>query len=339
MHIHPPTLKNLGPIEQSVECSADRYRQTMADASKERLVVQPIDVSTTVSESYPLLQHCISKNAALTLSLATGLPAVQVDLTQLRRVLVDLVTNASDALGEQAGIIAIATGRCHLKGEESHPSYTVVDTQREEEFVYFEISGSGQGTNEESHVRGSDSFFTAESTSQGLSAVEAIVRRNKGILQVHSKIGQASFSVLFPVSSAVAIETVASCRPPSAWHGHGTVLVVDDEEQVRKVASALVSSLGFTVLPAEHGSDAVKRLSELPQVRFVLLDLTMPGMDGEQTLEELHRIAPELPVMLMSGYSERELSDRFTGKRVAGYLQKPFAREQLRQRLQELLGE
>jgi CheY-like chemotaxis protein len=118
------------------------------------------------------------------------------------------------------------------------------------------------------------------------------------------------------------------------------VLVVDDEDQVRQVADALVGSFGFRVIQAEHGREAIKKLGQhAGQVRLVLLDLTMPRLDGEQTLLELHRVSPEVPVVLMSGYSEHELSERFAGKGFAGFLQKPFTREDVRRRIREALGE
>jgi CheY-like chemotaxis protein len=339
MQARPPALERLGQIEQSAERPAELCREKLAHLD-DRLIFPPIDLSTLVSESYPHLQPSISKKAALTLSLAAGLPAIHADLTQLRQVLTCLVISAAETLGEEEGIIAIATGRCHLEGEPG-PRRSV-ESEEHAEYVYLEVSDSRCGIDEEPRARAFESFHSATFMGGGLgiSAVERIVRCHGGILQVRRASGNHScFRVLFPPSTGLAIKPMCAVRSPSSWHGQGTVLVVDDEEPVRKVAAALVASLGFAVLPAEHGMEAIKKVGERSEVRIVLLDLTMPGMDGEQTLHALQRVAPMLPVVLMSGYSERELSERFEGKGVAGYLKKPFTRDQLIQRLREVLGE
>jgi CheY-like chemotaxis protein len=340
MQARPSALEQLGQIERSAERAAELCREKPAHLANDRLTFPPIDLSMLVSESYPHLQPSISKKAALTLSLAAGLPAIHADLTQLRLVLLSLVTNAAESLGEEEGIIAIATGRCHLEGEPAHRRSA--ESEVYAEYVYLEVSDSRCGIDEEPRARLSEPFHTNTFMGGGLgiSAAEGIVRCHGGILQVRSaSCHHSCFRVLFPSSTVLAVKPMCAVRSPSSWHGRGTVLVVDDEEPVRKVAAALVASLGFAVLPAEHGMEAVKKVGERPEVRIVLLDLTMPGMDGEETLHALHRAAPKLPVVLMSGYSERELNDRFEGMGVAGYLQKPFTRDQLSQRLRKVLGE
>jgi PAS domain S-box-containing protein len=337
-----PAFEYLGQIERSAERAADLCRQMLAYAGKGRLVVEPSNLSAVVGDTYQLLQLSVSKKAALTLCLSPGLPAILADVTQLRQVLMNLVINASEALGDQEGIIAISTGRQVVDRDylqEAHPA----SAQVEGPYVYLEVSDSGGGMDAETLARIFEPFYTTKFTGRGLglSAVLGIVRGHNGILHVESSPGQGCrFRLLFPATSQAAVEVPAPLRPRSSWHGHGTVLVVDDEEPVRRVAAALVASLSFVVIEAEDGRDALKKLKQHEgQVRLVLLDLTMPRLDGEQTLAELQRIASKVPVVLMSGYSERELSERFAGKGLAAFLQKPFTREDMRTRLRQALGE
>jgi CheY-like chemotaxis protein len=332
----------LDQIESAAERAADLCRQMLAYAGKGRLVVEPVDLSALVRDTAPLLQLSISKKAALSFCLAEGLPAILGDITQLRQVLMNLVINASEALGEGEGLIAISTAcgkvdRAMLQS--AHTGTTLV----EGDYVLLEVGDTGSGMDEATRRRIFEPFFTTKFTGRGLglSAVLGIVRGHEGILQVQSAPGRGStFRLFFPPTKGSRAATPNGRRGGSTWHGRGTVLVVDDEDQVRHVADALVGSLGFDVILAENGRDALKKLSQHPgKIRLVLLDLTMPRLDGEQTLAELHRIAPTLPVVLMSGYGERELSERFVGKGLAGFLQKPFTREDVCRRLREALGE
>jgi PAS domain S-box-containing protein len=338
----PPADVCLDQIERAAERAADLCRQMLAYAGKGRFVVEPVDLGALVRDTAPLLQLSISKKASLTICLAEGLPAILGDLTQLRQVLMNLVINASEALGDSEGLIAVSTSRQTVDGatlQAAHPG----SAPSEGEYVVLEVGDTGSGMDEETRRRIFEPFFTTKFTGRGLglSAVLGIVRGHHGILQVHTAPWRGStFRLFFPPTGQPAQERQAARRLGPSWHGLGTVLVVDDEEPVRQVTRALIGSLGFHVVLAENGREALRKLSQhAAEVRVVLLDLTMPRLDGEQTLAELRRVAPELPVVLMSGYSERELSERFADRGLAGFLQKPFTREDVRRRLREALGE
>jgi two-component system cell cycle sensor histidine kinase/response regulator CckA len=166
------------------------------------------------------------------------------------------------------------------------------------------------------------------------------VRGHKGALKVYSELGKGtSFKLLLPANyeSHEPIEMRASSHPDR--FGHGTILVIDDEETVRAVTSRMLEVMGFSTLTAADERDAVALYRERSaEITCVLVDLTMPHLDGEETFRELRRINPDVRVLLMSGYNEQDAIARFVGKGLAGFVQKPFNLSELRERLFALLG-
>ena len=178
-----------------------------------------------------------------------------------------------------------------------------------------------------------DPFFTTKFTGRGLglAAVQGIVRGHHGAMKVESRTGVGTtFTLIFPASG---MEVPVVPRPPAPPSGRasGTVLVVDDDDAVRGMAVRMVASLGFEVVSAADGDEAVRELSERPGAfAFVLLDLMMPGMGGEEVMLEMERIGATTPVVLSSGYDSEQISRRFVGGIVAAVLQKPYEINQLR---------
>jgi CheY-like chemotaxis protein len=289
-----------------------------------------LDVNQLVKEMLELLQVSISKKATLHLNLAKQLPAVLADAPQLHQVVMNLVLNASEAIGDQPGVIRICTGSRPPGPEGSESGY-----------VCLEVTDTGCGMDEATRARIFEPFFTTKFTGRGLglAAVQGIVRGHKGAIEVESVPGRGStFRLLLPAVRE-AVEPRQQALPSSqSWQGEGTVLVADDEGWVRDVTARLLRSLGFQVLLAQDGEEALTRWqAAADEVRLVLLDLTMPKLDGEETFRVLHLLRPDLPVVLMSGFSEHEAAGRFGGKGLAGFLAKPFRLADLAERVRAAL--
>ncbi|MES2694218.1 MAG: response regulator, partial [Verrucomicrobiota bacterium] len=279
-----------------------------------------------------LLSLSISKQAVLRFNLAPGLPAVEGDATQLRQVIMNLVINASEAIGARSGAIGLSTGltrvdRAYLGGTILAPELPPGT------YVSLEVSDNGSGMDAATQAKIFDPFFTTKFTGRGLglAAVLGIVRGHKGALKVYSEVGRGTtFKILLPCASVAAEPAPGAAYSPAAWQGRGTVLVVDDDETVRSTAAAMLKKLGFDVALVADGCEAVEVFRGTPE-RFtlVLMDLTMPHLDGRQAFAELRRLRADVRVVLMSGFSEEEAISQFTGKGLAGFLQKPFQHEDL----------
>ncbi len=323
-----PLLPNLAQIEESAHRAAELCRQMLAYAGKGRFVVQRLDLNKLIDGTTRLLSITISKKCVLRFNLAPKLPAIAADATQIRQIIMNLVINASEAIGPRSGVIALSTGVVRVDAD-----YLATLLYSEKislgDYVFVEVSDNGSGM--EAAVVGKifDPFFTTKFTGRGLglAAVLGIVRGHKGSLKVYSEPGRGTtFKILLPCVEGAPDETMAGLPDAGErWRGQGTVLIVDDEETVRTVAARILESLGFTVVLAADGSEAVEKYRGEPaRFSLVLLDLTMPHMDGEETFRQLRHLNPGVKVVLMSGFNQVEAISRFTGKGLAGFVQKPF---------------
>jgi PAS domain S-box-containing protein len=333
-----PARACLAQIEAVAMRAADLCKQMLAYSGKGKFEVQRLNLSALVEETTQLIQLSISKNAVLRLNLTRHLPAIEADATQMRQIIMNLVINASEALDEKSGIISVSTGVVRVDLE-YFDSAVFASELPPGDYVAIEVSDTGCGMSPEMQARIFEPFYTTKFQGRGLglSAVLGIVRGHRGALKVYSEAGKGTtFKLLFP---AVAGPADALDRPEEAetWRGTGTLLIVDDEETVRAVAARMAQTFGFTPLPAVDGRDAVEKFQRhRADITAVLMDLTMPHVDGEQAFRELRRIDPGVRVILMSGFNEQEAINRFTGKGLAGFIQKPFKPSQLRAKLRDL---
>ena len=334
-----PVQPLLDQIETAATRAADLCRQMLAYSGKGRFVIQRLDLNALIKDTTRLLQVSISKHAVLKFDLAASLPAVLGDATQFRQVVMNLVINASEAIGEKSGFISISTGlvradRACLAGTFSAPDLP------EGDYVFLEIADNGGGMVPEVEARIFEPFFTTKFTGRGLglAAVIGIVRGHKGALKVFSEQGWGTtFKILLPCAEGPAEESPAAAPVQPAWRGSGTALVVDDEETVRVTTARMLEALGFSVQLADNGRTGVEKFSAAPgEFSLVVLDLTMPHMDGEEAFREIIDVRPDARVLLMSGFNEQDAISRFTGKRLAGFLQKPFTLSDLREKLQQI---
>ena len=332
-----PAVENLHRIEQAAVRAADLAKQMLAYSGKGKFVVENLDLNILLQEMLHMLEVSISKKAVLRLNQYASLPPVEADATQLRQIIMNLVINASEAIGDKSGVIAITTGcmdcdRSYLKGVWLDEN--LIDGL----YVYLEIADSGCGMDKETMAKLFDPFFTTKFTGRGLgmAAVLGIVRGHKGAIKVYSEPGKGtSFKILLPASGKPS-ELFNHVRRHDGWQGSGTVLLVDDEETVRGIGAEMLKELGFTTITANDGRQALEIFKATPDISIVILDLTMPHMDGEQCFRELRQFKPDVKVIMSSGYNEQEVTQRFVGKGLAGFVQKPYKLSVLKEAIRKL---
>jgi len=319
-------------IERTAQRAADLTRQLLAYSGKGRFVVEPLHLSELAAEMTQLLRTVVSKDATLELALDHTLPPILGDATQLRQVIMNLITNASDALQGGRGSITVRTRRHDGLPLDPDALHFGVETVPQAETVCLEVVDSGIGMTRGTAERIFDPFFSTKFTGRGLglAATLGIVRGHHGAISVESAPGQGTRFVLrFPVTAAHGTAASPPTAPVAERH-RGRVLVVDDDSVVRGVATALLARRGFEVVSEASGQAALDHLARSAgEVRFVLLDLTMPGLTGIEVLQRLRAIEreatrPPVAVVLMSGYSEQEVTSGTGDLAIAGFLQKPF---------------
>jgi len=293
--------------------AADLTRQLLAYSGKGRHFMQKVELSGLVRRIRELIEAAIPKKIALQLLLAPDLPSTEADANQVQQVILNLVSNAAEAIAEEIGTITIQTG---IEPEDG---------------VFLEVADTGCGMDAETKDRIFDPFFTTKFTGRGLglAAVAGIVRSHKGSVRVTSAPNRGSaFRVYFPCEAAVPKPAVQHSAAAASSGSH-TVLVVDDEEMVRRVAQASLEIRGHKVLLAHNGLEAIRAAGEHPEIGIVLLDLTMPVMGGEEAIDRILAARPGVKVIVSTGYGHREAAARFGRKNVAGFLQKPYTSKQL----------
>jgi PAS domain S-box-containing protein len=339
-HASRVVFDRLNDVRKAALHAAELTNQMLAYAGRAHFDVRPLSLSEVIREMGHLLDASISKKARVEYELAPELPAVQADIAQMRQVVMNLIINASEALGDRVGTIVVRTGIQDVTDELEDlygPSALALGR-----YVFLEVTDDGSGMSDETRTRLFEPFFTTKFTGRGLglSAVQGIVRGHGGGIVLRTALGQGtSIRVLMPPSAAAATSAVR--RAPvvaSEWSASGLVLLVDDDAHVRTVTELLLRDIGFDVLALATGRDAIREFRErAEQVRAVVLDVTMPDLGGDQVLRELRLRRADVPVLLCSGYSQEEMGDRFAASDLASFLQKPYAFDTLRSRLRELL--
>lgn len=327
-----PARRSIGEAESAVRRAAELTRQLLAYSGRGMFQVRPHDISRLVEELVQLLKVSMSKSVSLRLHLDPDLPPVMADGAQVNQIVMNLITNASEAIGDQTGEVTITTSRMECDREFLSGS-RVAEIPASGKFVCIEVADTGCGMDATVQQRLFDPFYSTKFTGRGLgmSAVLGAVRGHKGAIFVESEKGQGTrIKVLFPVCPLPQLTVKATApRKEAHWtspvHGGGLVLVVDDEAQVRAVAERALLRAGFNVLPAGDGVEAVRlHQAHHDEVICAVLDLTMPVMDGVRTYMELRRTSPGLKAILASGYDQAENKQRFDGLGFGDFIQKPY---------------
>jgi PAS domain S-box-containing protein len=335
-----PSRASLEGIEVAARRAADLCRQLLAYSGRGRFIIQPLSLQELVEEMGHLVSVSISKKVVLKYHFSQGVPAVDADATQLRQVVMNLIVNASEAIGERSGVISVTVGlaQCdagYLKGclgaDEIEPG----------DYVYLEVADTGHGMDKATVDRIFDPFFSTKFTGRGLglAAVLGIVRGHHGAIKVYSEPGRGStFKLLLPASetSARKLEPKPAAAP---YHASGKILLADDEETIRNLGRRMLQRAGFEVVVAADGRETIDKFrAEKEAFTLVILDLTMPHLDGEACYREIRQLKPGVKVILSSGYNEQDIVNRFAGKGLAGFVQKPYTTEELLSKVREALG-
>lgn len=321
-------------IEQAVRGArqaADLTKQMLAYSGKGTFVVEPVVLSNLIEDMARLLQISISKRCVLRFDFDPRLPAIEADSAQIRQIVMNLVINASEAIGDRDGTIAV-TAASHECDSAALVGVIADPPLQPGRYVVLEVADSGAGMTVETRARIFDPFFTTKFTGRGLglSAVLGIVRGHHGGIQCESEPGRGTtFRLFFPAATREADRVAEPSRTTDLWRGRGTVLVVDDEASIVQLARQMLKTMGFSVLTASDGRSALEvyRSAREP-IDLVLLDRTMPLMDGDETLRELLLYDPDARVVMTSGYSEQSVAA--IGHKLAGFLQKPYRFDDLR---------
>jgi len=336
-----PVARYVRQIEEASTRAADLCSQMLACSGKGRFVVKKIDLNKLIKDTTHLLKLSISKKARLKFDFTAKLPAIMADATQMRQIIMNLVINASEALGDRPGDILLKTGtqkvdKPFLELGRFEPEF------KEGDYLTLEVSDTGCGMDEATKARVFDPFFTTKFTGRGLglAAAQGIVRGHGGAVHVYSEPGAGTtFRLFLPFAEGEAEESRAEDSGVVPNAAGGVVLIVDDEDTVRSVAEEMLKMFGFEVETATDGVEGLRRFQEISdRVDLTLLDLTMPNMDGEEAFREIRKIRGDVPVLLMSGFNEQEAINRFAGLGLAGFIQKPFKAEELKVKIDAALS-
>jgi two-component system CheB/CheR fusion protein len=328
-----PLRVRLREIVEASERAGFLTRQMLAYAGRGRFVTAAMDLGEVVREISTLVRTSVPKSVDVKLDLAPDLPLVEADPAQIQQVIMNLVINGAEAIGEgEAGTVTVCTSVRDLNTREVAELFSP-DAAKAGKYVQLEVVDTGAGMDNATKARIFDPFFTTKFAGRGLglAAVQGIVRRHRGTIRVHTTLGHGTtFLILIPAMDGAFGED----RVPAAKLNYiapgSLALIIDDEKIIRNLAEAALSRRGMKVLTAENGRTGVEIFREhKDELSFVVLDLQMPKMSGDQALPLLAELNPEVPVILSSGFDESEAARKFSGAKPVAFLQKPYTVERL----------
>ncbi len=333
-----PAAERLAMVEATAQRAARLTREMLDYSGRGPLAVQPIDLSALIRGMKHLIKAATGDRIDLRLDLAEGLPKVEGDGKQLKQVIMNLVTNAAEAMSKQGNTLTLHTSAVDMTAREL-AVYAPRDALPAGRYVAITVRDEGIGMDGETRERAFEPFFSTHSTGRGLglAAVQGTVRSHQGVIDLESTPGKGTcVRILLPA----LLSDVARTAPAPAWHGERAVLLVDDDTAVLEVASEYLEMLGIPVLTATSGDDALQVLAQsLDHVGCVVLDHQMPGLESTETRKQIDALMPGLPVLLSSGYGRDDLASRTDLSGFAGFLQKPYRSAGLVTALQELMAQ
>jgi len=327
-------------IEKSANHSAELCRQMLEYAGKSLLVTNQVDMTTVVRDKVRTLKAAIPQNVVIKLD-CTDTPLIGGDASLLGQIVMNLIVNASEAIGEAQGEIRVSLATTEIRAGFSDKDHLgrIIPAGV---YVCLEISDTGCGMDDEIKRRIFEPFYTTKFTGRGLglSAALGIILSHQGALQLFSQPGKGTtIKIYLPVYKEAPEEESDQQASFAPWQGSGTVLLVDDEEHVIFVAKTMLEELGFSVIDASNGKEALELYRmNAEKITLVVTDIGMPVMDGYALFSELKKINPELPIIISSGFSDTVVTLRIAVENIAGFISKPYSFEQLRDALKSVVG-
>ncbi|HEX2678369.1 MAG TPA: ATP-binding protein [Polyangiales bacterium] len=338
----PPELAaRVAEIRNTALRGRELTRQLLSYASQGPLTVQPLDLVELVRDTVALIGVSISKKAELVLDLPEQPAVVLGDSGQLRQLIMNLVINASEALGDRVGRIEVRIA--HARAGAGQGSRPVLGEVPAADSITLSVRDTGQGMSPETRQRMFDPFFTTKASGRGLglAAVLNVVRGHHGAIFVQSEPGAGTEVVVWLERCAQA--TISQATAPAARperSGRGTVLVVDDEPMLRTLASSALKALGFESITAADGEEALRLVAEhAPRLSLVLLDLTMPKLSGVETLRRMRESGQRVPVLCTSGYSAELVAADLARIPKTGFVAKPYSLAELSAAIDALIAD
>ncbi|MEM7113258.1 MAG: CHASE domain-containing protein [Chloroflexota bacterium] len=323
-----PAYDHIAQAVKAAERAADLTQQMLAYSGRGHFRMQPMNLNLLIEENLHLFTSAISKNITLEQRLAYALPRVDADLGQMQQVIMNLILNGADAIGSKQGVVRITTDLCTLD-EPSQAFSQQLNMLEPGTYIRLEVQDNGAGMDEQTLSRIFDPFFTTKETGRGLglAAVQGIVRGHKGGLSVTSRPGEGTiFSLLLPVSKSEIDDDFLLPLPEQVSVPEDSlVLVIDDEAAVRNIVTDILEMAGIHTMVAANGESGIALYEQhQDEIDLVLLDLSMPGINGHETFVRLQRIDPDVNVVLSSGYDETDATVQFVGHGLSGFIQKPY---------------
>jgi PAS domain S-box-containing protein len=324
--------EKLSALLLATDKAADLTRQLLAYAGKGRFVVETLNLSRIVREMTDLLRASIPRKVAIKLALKPDLPGILADRGQMQQIVMNLVINAAEAIGaDQSGTVSVATRAREVSETDRILDEATAHPLAPGSYVCFEVADTGCGMDSQTRKKIFDPFFTTKFIGRGLglAALAGIVQQHSGAIELETSPGRgATFRIFLPAVAADGAPRPDAPQPE--LRGQGTILVVDDEASVREVVLGTLQRYGYRVLEASDGSEAVRVFEEhAGEIGLVLLDLTMPVVGGDEVIGALKARRADVSVIVMSGYGESEVAEKFAGQDVSGFLQKPFTAARL----------
>ncbi|MFT5129177.1 MAG: PAS domain S-box-containing protein [Rhodothermales bacterium] len=329
-----PARSIVEDIRRSAITGSELTSQMMAYSGGAEAKKEALFMNDFLTQMTPLLRSLVSEHVELKFDYTENIPAIEADATLFRQLVVNLIGNSVDAIGDKPGVIHVRTG---INRTDSRYMQTMdINCELSEGYyVYIEVADTGCGFDEEARGKLFAPFFTSKPNARGLglAAVHGIVRSHNAAVRVQSEPGRgAAFKIFFPYTDSKPKPAAPREEPgvPENWRGKGTILIVDDDMAVRKVTGLMLTKRGYRILTANDGKAGVEMFEKhRDEIAMIILDLVMPKMNGEQALNEIQRIDPSASVVLCSGYNEHEAPEINRLKQRVSFLQKPFEMEEL----------